>query len=123
MTSVDSTSVTSQTVGDPAVVQVSLLVPVKDEVASLAQLADEVTAAMDGGVDGAGHGWELIFIDDGSTDGTWKEIVRLSGRDPRIRGLRLRRNFGKSAALSAGFAASTGAVIATLDGGDRKSVV
>jgi glycosyltransferase involved in cell wall biosynthesis len=98
------------------VVEVSLLVPVKDEVASLAQLAEEVTAAMAGAADGAGHGWELIFIDDGSTDGTWKEIVRLSGRDPRIRGLRLRRNFGKSAALSAGFAASTGAVIATLDG-------
>jgi glycosyltransferase involved in cell wall biosynthesis len=116
MTSVDGTSVTPETVGDPTVVEVSLLVPVKDEVASLAQLADEVTAAMDGGVDGAGHGWELIFIDDGSTDGTWKEIARLSGRDPRIRGLRLRRNFGKSAALSAGFAASTGAVIATLDG-------
>ena len=63
-------------------VEVSLLVPVKDEVASLAQLVDEVTAAMDSGADGAGHGWELIFIDDGSTDGTWKEIVRLSGRDP-----------------------------------------
>src|SRR4030095_1125698 len=99
---------------------------VKDEVASLAQMADEVTAAMDGGADGAGHGWELIIIDDGSTDGPWKEIVRLSGRDPRVRPLRVRhprlrglrslRNFGRSAALSAGFAASTGAVIATLDG-------
>jgi glycosyltransferase involved in cell wall biosynthesis len=117
MTSVDSISVTRETVGDPAVVvEVSLLVPVKDEVASLAQLTDEVAAAMDGGADGAGRRWELIFIDDGSTDGTWKEIVQLSGRDARIRGLRLRRNFGKSAALSAGFAASTGSVIATLDG-------
>jgi glycosyltransferase involved in cell wall biosynthesis len=115
MTSVDSTSVTTETVGNPALVEVSVLVPVKDEVASLAQLTDEVAAAMDGGVDGARHEWELIFIDDGSTDGTWKEIMRLSGRDPRIRGLRLRRNFGKSAAQSAGFAASTG-VIATLDG-------
>jgi glycosyltransferase involved in cell wall biosynthesis len=67
MTSVDSTSITPETIGDPAVVEVSLLVPVKDEVASLAQLVDEVTAAMDGETDGAGHGWELIFIDDGST--------------------------------------------------------
>jgi hypothetical protein len=70
MTSVDSTSITPETIGDPAVVEVSLLVPVKDEVASLAQLVDEVTAAMDGGDGsdgGAGHEWELIFIDDGST--------------------------------------------------------
>jgi glycosyltransferase involved in cell wall biosynthesis len=116
MTSVDNTGVTHETVGDPAVVEASLLVPVKDEVASLAQLVEEVTAAMGGTADGAGHGWELIFIDDGSTDGTWEEIERLSGRDPRVRGLRLRRNFGKSAALSAGFAASTGAIIVTLDG-------
>jgi dolichol-phosphate mannosyltransferase len=63
-----------------------------------------------------GDRWELIFIDDGSTDGSWDEIVRQSGRDARIRGLRLRRNFGKSAALSAGFAVSTGRIIVTLDG-------
>lgn len=94
----------------PAPAEVSLLVPVKDEAASLKQLASEVAEAM------AGDRWELIFIDDGSRDGSWLEIVRLSEQDPRIRGLRLRRNFGKSAALAAGFAHSTGQLIVTLDG-------
>jgi glycosyltransferase involved in cell wall biosynthesis len=104
--------------GRASVVDISVLVPVKDEVGSLRQLADEVGAAMDDRpADGVADGpWELIFVDDGSTDGSWDEIVRLSERDPRIRGVRLRRNFGKSAALSAAFAASTGRVIVTLDG-------
>src|SRR5262245_9431513 len=97
---------------------VSLLVPIKDEVDSLGQLVDEVTAVMDGRrADGvAGDRWELILVDDGSSDGSWDRILSLSDRDARIRGLRLRRNFGKSAALSAAFAASTGRVIVTLDG-------
>lgn len=104
--------------GGEGAAEISVLVPVKDEVASLAQLAAEVTAAMDGRPADreAGNRWELIFIDDGSRDGSWPEITRLSHQDGRIRGLRLRRNFGKSAALSAGFAAATGRVIVTLDG-------
>ena len=95
-------------------VNVSILVPVKDEAESLDQLAKEVTLAMD---DGAKAGvWELIFIDDGSTDDSWGEIQALAQRDPRIRGVRFRGNFGKSAALAAGFANSNGRVIVTLDG-------
>jgi glycosyltransferase involved in cell wall biosynthesis len=118
LTSASVQPVEVSTAGSGGHVDVSLLVPVKDEFDSLKQLAAEVTAAMDGrrGDDVAGDQWELIFIDDGSTDGSWGEIVRLSEQDSRIRGLRLRRNFGKSAALSAGFAVSTGSVIVTLDG-------
>jgi glycosyltransferase involved in cell wall biosynthesis len=88
-----------------------LLVPIKDEISSLGRLTTEVTAAMDSRPpDGRfGNRWELVFIDDGSTDGSWSEIVNLHAKDDRIRGLRLRRNFGKSAALSAGFAGSAGA--------------
>jgi dolichol-phosphate mannosyltransferase len=103
--------------GQPQDVDVSVLVPVKDEAQSLGQLAAEVAAALDAPGDGRpGYRWELIFVDDGSKDGSWAEILRLSREDGRVRGIRLRRNFGKSAALSAGFAVSSGRIIATLDG-------
>lgn len=97
---------------------VSVIVPVKDEADSLEQLATEITAALDSrpADEVAGATWELIIVDDGSTDPSWARITDLSARDARIRGLRFRRNLGKSAALSAGFAASTGRVIVTLDG-------
>jgi glycosyltransferase involved in cell wall biosynthesis len=58
---------------------------------------------------------EIVFIDDGSTDGSWNEIARLARTDPRVRGLRFRRNFGKAAALAAGFEAARGEIVMTLD--------
>ena len=99
---------------DSGTVDVSILVPVKDEAESLDQLVKEVTLALDHGVNGGT--WELIFIDDGSTDDSWQEILDLARADPRIRGIRFRRNFGKSAALAAGFGRSSGQIIVTLDG-------
>jgi len=59
--------------------------------------------------------WELIFVDDGSTDGTWERIVMLSKSDPRVRGLRLSRNFGHQNALLAGLQAARGAAIVSMD--------
>ena len=58
----------------------------------------------------------MIVVDDGSTDGTWPVICQLAADDPRILGIRLRRNFGKAAALSAGFHAADGERIVTIDG-------
>ena len=58
---------------------------------------------------------EIIVVDDGSTDGTWERLLEAAGADPRIRGIRLRRTFGKAAALAAGFAAARGDVIVTID--------
>ena len=62
-----------------------------------------------------GYDIELIFVDDGSTDGSWQVIRRIAERDSRVRGLRFRRNFGKASALSAGFDAARGELVMTLD--------
>jgi dolichol-phosphate mannosyltransferase len=59
---------------------------------------------------------EVLFVDDGSDDGSWLVIAELAKKDQRVRGIRLRRNFGKSAALSAGFGTARGDIIVTLDG-------
>jgi glycosyltransferase involved in cell wall biosynthesis len=93
---------------------VSIVIPVKDEVDNVAPLADDVRAAL------RGRAWELIFVDDGSRDGTDAVLARLAAADPRIKVLRLRRCFGQSAAMQAGFDAAAGEVIVTLDG-DRQN--
>jgi glycosyltransferase involved in cell wall biosynthesis len=96
----------------------SILVPAKDEAESLPQLVHEVRAALDTSHQ-AGSGitsWELILIDDGSSDNSWPVMKQLSVEDARVRPIRLRRNFGKSAALAAGLAEASGTVIATMDG-------
>jgi dolichol-phosphate mannosyltransferase len=91
---------------------ISVVIPVYNEADNLRPLHAEIS-------DVAGRevrDLEVIFVDDGSTDGTWKVIQSLAAGDRRVRGLRFRRNFGKSAALSAGFHTARGDVILTLDG-------
>lgn len=90
---------------------ISIVVPAKDEQETLALLGAEVLEV----VERERLDAELIFVDDGSVDDSWNEILRLTERDARIRGVRLRRNFGKAAALSAGFAHARGELIFTLD--------
>ena len=89
---------------------ISLVVPVWNERESLATLAVEVAAAT------AGMEYELIFVDDGSRDDSWPVIADLAAKNPRVHGLRFRRNFGKAAALTAGFRSARGDIVFTLDG-------
>lgn len=89
----------------------SAVIPVFCEAESLPALhAELVEVARD-----QEHDLEIIFVDDGSTDGSWPVIERLANEDARVRGIRFRRNFGKAAALSAGFQEARGEFVFTLD--------
>jgi glycosyltransferase involved in cell wall biosynthesis len=89
---------------------ITVVVPVYNESESLANLHRELSVAL------AELGpAEFVFVDDGSNDGSWSRIRALSENDERVRGVRLRRNFGKAAALMAGFRASRGDIVFTLD--------
>lgn len=90
---------------------VSVVVPVYDEEESLRELVGQVFAA----TDAENMTAEVIMVDDGSRDGSWSVIEKLAGDDRRVRGIRLKRNYGKSAALSTGFAAVNGRYVVTLD--------
>ena len=91
---------------------ISVVIPVHDEERSVALLYDELVAAFSGD----GHAWEAVFVDDGSVDGTFEALARLHDANDNVRVVRLRRNFGKAAALDAGFAEAAGDVIVTIDG-------
>ncbi len=90
----------------------SILIPVMNEEGNIAELEDGLAVALSR----IGLPYEIIFVDDGSRDGTWRLITKLNREDPRIVGLRHRRNFGKAQALSNGFAIAQGDVIVTMDG-------
>lgn len=90
---------------------ISVVVPVFNEKDSLLPLhAEIVTVAHQARLD-----VEVIFVDDGSSDGSWDVIAELARRYETVRGLRFRRNFGKAAALSAGFRSARGSIVLTLD--------
>jgi dolichol-phosphate mannosyltransferase len=92
--------------------QLSIVIPVWNERESLARLHDELGEVARANA----YDMEIICVDDGSTDGTWETICQLAGGDQRLRGIRFRRNFGKAAALSAGFTSARGDLVVTLDG-------
>jgi glycosyltransferase involved in cell wall biosynthesis len=91
---------------------ISVVIPVFNEERSVALLLDELISALEP----VGEEWEAIFVDDGSTDGTFAALTRLHGEHEHVRVVRLRRNFGKAAALASGFAHSRGEVVVTIDG-------
>ena len=91
--------------------QLSILVPVLNEEESLAELVRQIDAV----AGASGIDLEVVFVDDGSTDGSWPLIESLAKGDPRVSGIRFRRNFGKAAALTAGMQAACGDVLMTMD--------
>ena len=90
---------------------ISIVIPVLNEEQNLAPLHREIDEVLRS----AGLQAEVIIVDDGSKDGSWNEVTQLARRDPRVQGIRFRRNFGKAAALSAGFACVRGEFVVTLD--------
>jgi dolichol-phosphate mannosyltransferase len=91
---------------------ISVVVPVHDEERSVALLYDELRSALEP----LDTPWEAIFVDDGSTDGTFSALTRLHAAEQNVRVVRLRRNFGKAAALVAGFDQARGETVVTIDG-------
>jgi glycosyltransferase involved in cell wall biosynthesis len=92
--------------------EISVLVPVLNEAATVLELAERVAGVLDE----LALSFEIVFVDDGSRDGTTAQVRAAHERDPRVKLVRLRRNFGKAAALSAGFDFSHGRLIITMDG-------
>jgi glycosyltransferase involved in cell wall biosynthesis len=90
---------------------ISIVIPLFNEEESLPELAEWIEKVCTE----HGYSYEVIMVDDGSTDGSWVEVLKLTEQNPRIKGIKFQRNYGKSAALNEGFKAATGHVVFTMD--------
>ena len=90
----------------------SVVVPIRNEALNVEALYTEVSTTLNAW----GRPWELIVVDDGSTDDSFAVLAQIQARDPRLRVIQFRRNFGQTAAFAAGFAYARGALIVTSDG-------
>jgi glycosyltransferase involved in cell wall biosynthesis len=96
----------------PARPDLTVVIPIHNEAPNLEALHRELTETLSAW----GRAYEIILVDDGSTDRSWSLMVDVQARDPRVRAIRFRRNFGQTAAFAAGFAAARGRLIVTSDG-------
>jgi len=96
--------------------ELSIVIPVQNESPNIKPLYDELTQTLGQ----YGRSYEIIVVDDGSTDDTFEQLASLQARDPRLRVIRFRRNFGQTAAFAAGFAHARGRLVVTSDG-DRQN--
>jgi len=90
---------------------ISLIIPLKDEEESLPELSEWISRVMNAN----NYSYEIIFVDDGSTDNSWNIIEELRIKNPNIKGIKFQRNYGKSAGLNEGFRAAQGDVVITMD--------
>lgn len=91
--------------------QLSIVIPLYNEEESLPELHAWIRRV----VEQEGYEYEVIFVDDGSRDNSWKIVQRLAQENPRVKGIQFQRNYGKSAALNEGFQAAQGNVVITMD--------
>jgi glycosyltransferase involved in cell wall biosynthesis len=92
-------------------IQLSLVLPIYNEVESIPHLLEELTPVLES----TGKSHEIICVDDGSSDGSFEELKKLREQDERVRIIRFRRNFGQTAAFSAGFDRAQGDLVITMD--------
>ena len=90
---------------------ISLVIPLKDEEESLPELSEWIDRVMKAN----NFSYEIIFVDDGSTDNSWKVIEELRNKNENIKGIKFQRNYGKSAGLNEGFRAAQGDIVITMD--------
>ncbi|MCA1481741.1 glycosyltransferase [Bradyrhizobium sp. NBAIM08] len=91
--------------------QLTILIPLYNEDESLPELQDWIVRVM---IEN-NYTYEILFVDDGSTDNSWAIIEQLSVVNPQVRGIRFNRNYGKTAGLQTGFQAARGQVVITMD--------
>jgi len=96
---------------EPAACDLSVVLPIFNEAENLEELLGAITAVLQG----SGRRYEIVAVDDGSSDGSYELLLRLRRTVPHLRVVRLRRNFGQTAALAAGFDFAHGEVVVTLD--------
>ncbi len=90
---------------------ISLVIPLLNESESLGELQDWIARVMEEN----SYTYEILFVDDGSTDDSWQVIQQLASKSPQVKGVRFQRNYGKSAALNKAFELSSGSVVITMD--------
>ncbi len=93
-------------------VEIAIVVPLYNEAENVAPLVDELVRIFGG----EARSWEIVLVDDGSTDATWSQIGAVAARDARVRGLRHQKNRGQSAAVWTGLMGTSAAYLCTLDG-------